>query len=110
MLIPVEGRGYELAGDPGRAQRGRRSRSRHAVVWVECGRVRVLVSAAASRAVRVPVFGCIVASHRTGRSSPALRVAWRVLSDQGLTAPLGAGVRRLVSHTIRPESGAGRTP
>jgi single-strand DNA-binding protein len=103
LCSPVMGLAATLAGDRNSMVCGPRPRSRHAVVWVGWGPVRWSVSAAASRGVRVPVFGCIVASHRTGLSSPALRVAWRVLSDQGLTAPLVAGVRRLVSHTIRPE-------
>ena len=55
----------------------------------EAGRVVVQssVSAASSRAGRVPAIGCIVGTHAAELSSPALRVAARVLSDQGLTAP-----------------------
>lgn len=56
----------------------------------------------AARAGRVPVFGCIVGAHAEP-SSPALWVASRVLSDQGLTAPHAGAGGRLVSHTIRPE-------
>jgi single-strand DNA-binding protein len=51
----------------------------------------------------VPAIGCIVGTHAAGLSSPALRVAARVLSDQGLTAPHAGAGSRLVSHTIRPD-------
>jgi single-strand DNA-binding protein len=61
------------------------------------------VSAASSQAGRVPAIGCIVGTHAAELSSPALRVASRVLSDQGLTAPQAGAGSRLVSHTIRPE-------
>ena len=69
--------------------------------------VHASVSAASSQAGRVPAIGCIVATHRAEPSSPALRVASRVLSDQGLTAPLVVGGSRLVSHTTRPGRGEG---
>ena len=58
---------------------------------------------AAGRAGCVPVFGCIVVTHAAKPSSPALRVAARVLSDQGLTAPHAGAGSCLVSHTTRPD-------
>jgi len=81
-----------LALGPGTSSPGRGRAPAHASV-----------SAASDQAGRVPAIGCIVAAHSAELSSPALRVAARVLSDQGLTAPLVAGVRRLVRHTTRPE-------
>src|SRR5829696_5110144 len=59
------------------------------VGWDAVGRS---VSAASSRPGRVPAVGCIVGTPAAGLSSPALRVAARVLSDQGLTAPQRAPV------------------
>jgi single-strand DNA-binding protein len=102
-LILVEHRVCVLAGDHGRAVSGARSRSGHGGLKGEWGPVQASVSTASDQAGRVPAIGCIVATHRAELSSPALRVAARVLSDQGLTAPLVVGVRRLVSHTTRPE-------
>ena len=61
------------------------------------------MSAASSRAGRVPAIGCIVGTHAAEPSSPALRVAARVLTDQGLTAPPAGAGSRLVRHTTRPE-------
>ena len=51
----------------------------------------------------MPAIGCIVGTHAAEPSSPALRVAARVLSDQGLTAPHAGAGSRLVRHTTRPE-------
>jgi len=101
--ILVDHRVRALAGFQHRADSGPRSRSGHVGPEGEWGAVRPSVSCACDQAGRVPAIGCIVATHRAELSSPALRVAARVLSDQGLTAPLVVGVRRLVSHTTRPE-------
>src|SRR5829696_6665454 len=68
------------------------------------------VSAASSRAGRVPAIGCIVGTHAAELSSPALRVAARVLSDQGWTAPQRAPVAALSVTQPAPSSGARRTP
>jgi single-strand DNA-binding protein len=61
------------------------------------------VSGASSRAGRVPAIGCIVGTHAAERSSPALRVAARVLTNQDVTAPPAGAGGRLVRHTTRPE-------
>src|SRR5215212_10537665 len=103
ILSPVVMCGRALAGDHARETRGPRSRSRHVVSEVGSRPARSSVSAASSRAGRVPAIGCIVGTHAAGLSSPALRVASRVLSDQGLTAPHAGAGSRLVSHTIRPD-------
>jgi single-strand DNA-binding protein len=102
-LILVEDRVRALAGFQHRAECGPRAGCGRVGPEGEWGSIRASVSSASDRAGRVPGFGCIVATHCAEPSSPALRVASRVLSGQGLTAPLVAGVRRLVSHTIRPE-------
>src|SRR5215210_9151331 len=101
--ILVEHRVRALAHFLHQAECGPRSRSRHVGPDPASGPVQASVSCASDQAGRVPAIGCIVANHGAELSSPALRVAARVLSDQGLTAPLVAGVRRLVSHTTRPE-------
>ena len=101
--ILAEHRVRALAGFQHRTERGPCSRSGHIGPEGEWGRVHASVSCTPDQAGRVPAIGCIVATHRAELSSPALRVAARVLSDQGLTAPLVVGVRRLVSHTTRPE-------
>src|SRR5215208_3923626 len=90
-----------IAGDRGHATPSRWSLS----VMPEAGwdPVERSVSAASSRAGRVPASGCIVGTHAAELSSPALRVAARVLADQGLTAPHAGAGSRLVSHTIRPQ-------
>ena len=102
-VILVEHRVRALAHFLHCAECGPRSRSGHVGRDGAWGSVQASVSCASDQAWRVPAIGCIVATHGAGLSSPALRVAARVLSDQGLTAPLVAGVRRLVSHTTRPE-------
>jgi len=102
-LILVEDRVRALLGFQHRAECGPCSRSDHVGPDGEWRLVQASVSCASDQAGRVPAIGCIVATHRAALSSPALRVAARVLSDQGLTAPLVVGVRRLVSHTTRPE-------
>src|ERR687887_1090548 len=102
-LILVEVLVRARSGFQHRAECGPCTRSGDVGREREWGPVQASVSCASDRAGRVPAIGCIVATHRAGLSSPALRVAARVLSDQGLTAPLVAGVRRLVSHTTRPE-------
>ncbi len=93
-----------VAGDRGRAVcgpwlavRARRVRRRGGC------RSSASVSAASAQAGRVPAIGCIVGTHAAELSSPALRVAARVLSDQGLTAPHAGAGSRLVRHTTRPE-------
>src|SRR4051812_10704003 len=78
-------------------------RSMHVVSRAWCGSVGRSVSAASSRAGRVPVIGCIVGTLAAKPSRPALRVAARVLTDHALTAPHAGAGSRLVSHTIRPE-------
>jgi single-strand DNA-binding protein len=95
-------RGRSIDGDRGDATRGPWSRSWRvgAAGWDPVERS---VSVASSRAGRVPVIGCIVGTHAAELSSPALRVALRVLSDPGLTAPHAGAGSGLVSHTIRPE-------
>src|SRR5215218_4485990 len=103
ILSPVVMCGRALAGDHAREARGPRSRSRHVVSEVGSRPAQSSVSAASSRAGRVPAIGCIVGTHAAGLSSPALRVASRVLSDQGLTAPHAGAGSRLVRHTTRPE-------
>src|SRR4051812_7917791 len=75
------------AGDRDGADCGPRSRLGHVVPAARRGPVQSSVSGASPRAARVPAIGCIVGTHAAERSSPALRVAARVLSDQGLTAP-----------------------
>src|SRR5215208_6837745 len=104
--VVIHGRSF--AGDRGHATPSQWSLS----VVPEAGwdPVERSVSAAASRAGRVPGSGCIVGTHAARRASPALRVTARVLTDQGLTAPHAGAGRRLVSHTIRPEQRARRTP
>lgn len=101
-LILAEHRVPALTGFQHRAECGSCSRSGHIGPKGEWGPVQVSVSCASDQAGRVPAIGCIVATHRAELSSPALRVAARVLSDQGLTTPLAAGGSRLVSHTTRP--------
>src|ERR687898_2149340 len=96
-------RGRSIAGDGEHAPSGPSSRSWSVVPEAGCDSVERSVSAAASRAGRVPAIGCIVGTHAAELSSPALRVALRVLSDRGLTAPHAGAGSRLVSHTIRPE-------
>src|SRR5215208_5860194 len=97
--VVIHGRSF--AGDRGHATPRRWSLS----VKPEAGwdPVERSVSAASSRAGRVPASGCIVGTHAAELSSPALRVAARVLADQGLTAPHAGAGSRLVSHTIRPQ-------
>src|SRR5919108_3221664 len=107
-LSPVVTCGRALAGDLAREARGPRSRSRYVVSEVGSRPAQSWVSAASSRARRVPAVGCIVGTHAAEPSSRALRVALRVLSDQGLTAPHAGAGSRLVSHTIRPEQGRRR--
>src|SRR5215216_2381582 len=102
-LILVEHRVRALAHLQHQAECGPRSRSGHVGPEGAWAPVQASVACASDQACRVPAIGCIVATHGAGLSSPALRVAARVLSGQGLTAPLVAGVRRLVSHTTRPE-------
>src|SRR5215207_625924 len=102
-LSPVVICGRALAGDHAREARGPRSRSRHVGSEVGSRPAQSSVSAASSRAGRVPASGCIVGTPAAGPSSPALRITARVLSDQGLTAPHAGAGSRLVSHTIRPE-------
>src|SRR5215203_3216279 len=92
-----------IAGDGGHAPSGRWSWSWGVVPQAGCDSVERSVSAASSRAGRVPAVGCIVGTHAAELSSPALRVAARVLPDQGLTAPHAGAGSRLVSHTMRPE-------
>src|SRR5215204_792791 len=94
-------RGRAIAGDRRHATPRRWSLS----VRPEAGwdPVERSVSAASSRAGRAPASGCIVGTHAAELSSPALRVAARVLSDQGLTAPHAGAGSRLVRHTTRPE-------
>src|SRR5829696_2695661 len=92
-----------IASDGARAPFARWSWTWSVVPQAGCDSVERSVSAASSRAGRMPAIGCIVGTHAAELSSPAVRVAARVLSDQGLTAPLVAGVRRLVRHTTRPE-------
>src|SRR5918994_6152082 len=96
-------RGRSIAGDRGHATPGPWPRSGHVVSATSRGQIQSWVSVASSRAGRVPAIGCIVGTHAAGLSSRALRVAARVLSDQGLTAPHAGAGSRLVSHTIRPE-------
>src|SRR5215217_310499 len=93
-------RGRSVSGDGGHAPW---SGSWSVVPEAGCDSVERSVSAACSRAGRVPAIGCIVGTPAAELSSPALRVAVRVLSDQGLTAPLAGAGSRLVSHTIPPE-------
>src|SRR5215207_9991671 len=92
-----------IASNGGHAPSGPWSWSWSVVPQAGCDWVERSVSAASSRAGRVPGIGCIVGTHAAGLSSPALRVAARVLSDQGLTGPHAGAGSRLVSHTIRPE-------
>src|SRR5215217_2963798 len=92
-----------IAGDGGHAPSGLWSWSWSVVPQAGCDSVEPSVSAASSRAGRVPAIGCIVGTHAAELSSPALRVAARVRSDQGLTAPHAGAGSRLVSHTTRPE-------
>ncbi len=99
----VEGRTRALTGDDASPGPGRRSPSRNRTSKARRGPVQASVSRASDQAGRVPAIGCIVATHHAEPSSPALRVAARVLSDQGLTAPLAGGGSRLVRHTTRPE-------
>jgi single-strand DNA-binding protein len=101
-LRPVTGHMSAGAADRRRSVCGPRSRSEHAESGAEFGSVESSVSVA-SQAGGVPAIGCIVATHSVEPSSPALRVAARVLSDQGLTAPLLGAGSRLVRHTTRPE-------
>src|SRR4051794_30587314 len=83
-----------LGGDQGRAVFGPFSGSGRVVSGAAWRPVQSPVSAASSQAGRVPAFGCIVGTHAAEPSSPALRVASRVLTDQGLTAPhAGTGSR-----------------
>src|SRR5215211_7854434 len=102
-LSQVVIRGRAIAGDGGHAPSGRWSWSWSVVPQAGCDSVERSVSAACSRAGRVPAIGCIVGTHAAGLSSPALRVATRVLTDRGLTSPHAGAGSRLVSHTIRPE-------
>src|SRR5215207_10103780 len=97
-----------IAGDRGHATPSRWSLS----VRPEAGwdPVERSVSAACSRAGRVPGIGCIVGTQAAELSSPALRVAARVLTDQGLTAPQRAPVAALSVTRSAPSSGARRTP
>ena len=96
-------RGRSIAGDGGHAPLGPWSWSGSVVPQAGCDSVERSVSAACTRAGRVPAIGCIVGTHAAGLSSPALRVAARVLTDRGLTASHAGAGSRLVSHTIRPE-------
>src|SRR4051812_6783265 len=91
------------SGDQRSAVCGPCSRSEHHISEADRGRVGASVSAASSQAGRVPAIGCIVGTHAAELSSPALRVASRVLSDQGLTAPQAGAGSGLVRHTTRPE-------
>src|SRR3954454_8494793 len=91
------------AGDHGRAVCGPCSRSGHVLSGAGWGSVQSSVSVASSQAGRVPAIGCIVGTHAAEPSSPALRVASRVLTDQGLTAPRAGTGSRLVRHTTRPQ-------
>jgi single-strand DNA-binding protein len=93
-----------IAGERGHATPGRWSRCWGVVTEAGWDPVEGSVSPACCRAGRVPAVGCIVGTHAAELSSPALRVAARVLSDQGLTAPHAGAGSRLVSHTIRPEA------
>src|SRR5215213_3767064 len=96
-------RGRSIAGDGGHAPLGPWSWSWSVVPQAGCDSVERWVSAASSRAGRVPAIGCIVGTHAAGLSSPALRVAARVLSDQGLTAPQRAPVAALSVTRSAPE-------
>src|SRR5215217_7764435 len=96
-------RGRSRAGDRGRATPGPWSRCWSVVPEAGWDPAERVVSAACCRVGRVPASGCIVGTHAAELSSPALRVAARVLTDQGLTAPHAGAGSRLVSHTIRPE-------
>src|SRR5829696_7945941 len=98
-----------IASDGGHAPSGPWSWSWSVVPQAGCSSVERSVSAASSRAGRVPAVGCIVGTHAAERSSPALRVAARVLSDQGLTAPQRAPVAALSVTQPAPSSGARRT-
>jgi single-strand DNA-binding protein len=91
------------AGDHGRVVCRPCTRPGHLLSGAGWGSVQSLVSAVSSQAGRVPAVGCIVGTHTAELSSPALRVASRVLSDHGLTAPQAGAGSRLVSHTTRPE-------
>ena len=102
-VSPVASPAAAQGGDQRSAVCGPSSRSGRVVSPTSRGPVHASMSAASSQAGRVPAIGCIVATHSTGPSSPALCVATRVLSDQGLTAPLAGGGSRLVRHTTRPE-------
>src|SRR5215208_3145651 len=97
--VVIHGRSF--AGDRGHATPSRWSLS----VRPEAGwdPVERSVSAASSQAGRVPATGCIVGTHAAELSSPALRVASRVLTAQGLTAPPAGAGSRLRRHTARPE-------
>src|SRR5215208_2499532 len=110
ILSHVVIRGRSIAGDRGHAPPGRWSRSLSVVPEAGWDPVERSVSAASSRAGRVPAIGCIVGTHAAGPSSPALRVAARVLSDLGLTAPQRAPVAALSVTQPAPSSGARRTP
>ena len=103
VVSAVESRRPALAGHRGRGVCGPCFRSGHVVSAASWGPVQASVSVASSQAGHVPAIGCIVATHAAEPSSPALRVASRVLSDQDLTAPHAGAGSRLVRHTTRPE-------
>src|ERR687898_700517 len=96
-------RGRAIASGRGHAPSGPWSWSWSVVPEAGSDPVERSVSAAASRAGRVPASGCIVGTHAAEPSSPALRVALRVGADRVWTAPHAGAGSRLVSHTIRPE-------
>jgi single-strand DNA-binding protein len=102
-LSPITSPTPAGAGDHWRAVCGPCSQSGDVVSATSWGPVQRSVSATAFRAGGVAAIGCIVGTHAAELSSPALRVAARVLSDEGLTARLAGAGSRLVSHTTRPE-------
>src|SRR5215216_6508711 len=98
---PVTAPTRALAGDQGRASCGLFSRSGRAVSGAGWGPVQGSVSPPPlGRTVCLP---SAASSAPTQRSCQALRVASRVLTDQGLTAPQAGAGSRLVRHTTRPE-------
>ena len=105
----LAGRSPATAGDRRRAAGGGDGRSGRVGSAARPVAVGSSVSAGRWRAGRVPAIGCIVGTHAAEPSSPALRVASRVLSDQGLTARARAPVAALSVTRSAPASGARRT-
>src|SRR5215217_6047969 len=84
-----------IASDGGHAPSGRWSWSWSVLPEAGCDSVGRWCPPPLLGRGRVPASGCIVGTPAAELSSPALRVAARVLSDQGLTAPQRAPVAAL---------------